>query len=399
VGRQRRRDGRTLGQVGDREVAPAASGPAGAAGPRPAAEAPAPHLALAGIERRFGAVAALAGVDLAARPGEFLTLLGPSGSGKTTLLKVVAGFEPPDRGRIALAGRDITALAPAKRDIGMVFQHYALFPHMSAAANIGFPLAMRGQSRTAMREKVAAALALVGLSGYDDRLPRQLSGGQQQRVALARALVFGPALLLLDEPLGALDRKLRGQMQSEIKSLQRRLGITTLFVTHDQEEALALSDRIAVMNEGRIAQIGTPEDLYRRPATRFVAEFIGEANIFRGRAGVVSGDKVEVRLESGAAMRASLAPGDRTVHYGADLALVVRPERPRRLAPGETAENGVSGIVAEATYLGETIRYRVTLDGGSDFFLRWPADGATLAPGMRVTLGWGVVDMNAVLWG
>jgi len=386
--------------VGDREVADPPAGEAGAPPP--------PHLALAGIERRFGdpragGVAALAGVDLAVRPGEFLTLLGPSGSGKTTLLKVVAGFEPPDRGRIVLAGRDITALAPAKRDIGMVFQHYALFPHMTAAANIGFPLAMRGLARADIREKVAAALALVGLSGYQERFPRQLSGGQQQRVALARALVFGPALLLLDEPLGALDRKLRAQMQSEIRNLQRRLGITTLFVTHDQEEALTLSDRIAVMNEGCIAQIGAPEDLYRRPATRFVAEFIGEANIFRGRAGVVGGPAeartVEVRLESGAAMRASVAPEDRSIHYGADLALVVRPERPRLLAQGEMAENEASGVVAEAVYLGETIRYRVVLEGGADFFLRWPAEGDKLAPGERVALGWGVGDMNAVLWG
>jgi putative spermidine/putrescine transport system ATP-binding protein len=381
--------------VGDREVAD----PSGHA---------APHLALSGIERRFGdpragGVAALAGVDLAVRPGEFLTLLGPSGSGKTTLLKVVAGFEPPDRGRIVLAGRDITALAPAKRDIGMVFQHYALFPHMNAAANIGFPLAMRGMARDATREKVDSALALVGLTGYEARYPRQLSGGQQQRVALARALVFDPALLLLDEPLGALDRKLRGQMQGEIKSLQRRLGITTLFVTHDQEEALALSDRVAVMKEGRIAQIGSPEALYRRPATRFVAEFIGEANVFRGRAGVVGGPAeartVEVRLESGALMRASLSPDDRSIHYGADLALVVRPERPRRLMQGEIAENDVSGVVAEAVYLGETIRYRVVLEGGADFFLRWPAEGEKLAPGETVALGWNVGDMNAVLWG
>ncbi|MGH7003072.1 MAG: ABC transporter ATP-binding protein [Alphaproteobacteria bacterium] len=385
--------------MGDREIARAAPGPVNAPEPASGAAAAPPHLALSGIERRFGTVAALAGADLEVKPGEFLTLLGPSGSGKTTLLKVVAGFEPPDRGRVTLAGRDITLLAPAKRGIGMVFQNYALFPHMSAAANIAFPLAMRGARRNDIRTKVASALALVGLSGYDDRLPRELSGGQQQRVALARALVFDPALLLLDEPLGALDRKLRMQMQGEIKSLQRRLGITTLFVTHDQEEALALSDRIAVVNEGRIAQVGTPEQLYRRPATRFVAEFIGEANVFRGRAGVVRGGAVEVRLESGATMRATLAPGDRSVHYGADLALVVRPERPRRLAPGEAAENSVSGTVAEALYLGETIRYRVALEGGGEFSLRWPAAAEALAPGARVTLGWPAADMNAVLWG
>jgi spermidine/putrescine ABC transporter ATP-binding subunit len=387
--------------VGDREIARAETGEA------VESRVAAPLLALAGIERRFGdrrtvGVAALAGVDLAIRPGEFLTLLGPSGSGKTTLLKVVAGFEPPDKGSVTLGGRDITATAPAKRNIGMVFQNYALFPHMSAAANIAFPLAMRGVPRAAIRQKVASVLALVGLSGYDARLPRQLSGGQQQRVALARAIVFDPALLLLDEPFGALDRKLRAQMQTEVKSLQRRLGIATLFVTHDQEEALVLSDRIAVMNQGRIAQIGTAEDLYRRPASRFVAEFVGEANLFRGRAGVIGGPvharTVEVKLESGAAMRATLAPGDRSVHYGADLALVLRPERPRRVGARDAFENHVAGTVAEATYLGETIRYRVTLEGGGEIVLRWPAEGERLAPGTRLALGWPAADMTAVLW-
>jgi spermidine/putrescine ABC transporter ATP-binding subunit len=383
--------------VGDRKIE--ASGKAGPP------EAP-PLLAAAGVERRFGAggVAALAGVDLAIRPGELLTLLGPSGSGKTTLLKVIAGFEPPDKGRVALAGRDISALSPARRNIGMVFQHYALFPHMSAAENIAFPLVMRGLARQSIQEKVSSVLALVGLSGYGERLPRQLSGGQQQRVALARAIVFDPLLLLLDEPFGALDRKLRTQMQAEMKGLQRRLGVTTLFVTHDQDEALVLSDRIAVMNEGRIVQIGTAEDLYRRPASRFVAEFVGEANLFRGRAGVISGPAqgrvVEVKLESGAAMRAILPPGDRSVHYGADLALVLRPERPRRLAaaPNGAFENRVSGTVAEATYLGETIRYRVALEGGGEIVLRWPAEGERLAPGTRLELGWPAADMTAVLW-
>ena len=385
--------------MGDREIEAT-----GNAGPP---ETP-PLLAAADVERRFGAggVAALAGVDLAIRPGELLTLLGPSGSGKTTLLKVIAGFEPPDKGHVTLAGRDITALSPAKRNIGMVFQHYALFPHMSAAENIAFPLAMRSLPRGSIRDKVASALAVVGLTGYGERLPRQLSGGQQQRVALARAIVFDPVLLLLDEPFGALDRKLRAQMQAEMKSLQRRLGVTTLFVTHDQEEALVLSDRIAVMNEGRIAQIGTAEELYRRPASRFVAEFVGEANLFRGRAGVISGPArarmVEVKLESGAMMRASLAQSDRSVHYGADLALIVRPERPRRLgaaaADGKAVENRVAGTVAEATYLGETIRYRVALESGGDLMLRWPAEGERLAPGTRLELGWTAAEMTAVLW-
>jgi putative spermidine/putrescine transport system ATP-binding protein len=386
--------------VGDRAIAgEEAAAPAGGAR---GGEAPA-HLVLRGVERRFGATAALAGIDLAARPGEFLTLLGPSGSGKTTLLKAIAGFEPPDRGTITLADRDITALAPAKRNIGMVFQHYALFPHMSAGANIAFPLAMRGLGREAVRQKVESVLAVVGLGGYEARLPRQLSGGQQQRVALARAIVFDPSLLLLDEPFGALDRQLRAQMQMEVKGLQRRLGITTVFVTHDQEEALVLSDRIALMNAGRIVQLGTPEDLYRQPATRFVAEFVGEANLFRGRAGVISGAadarKVEVKLESGAAMCASLAPGDRSIHYGADLALVVRPDRPRLLGPGEAADNRVAGVVAEAVYLGEAMRYRLALEQGGELVLRRPASGERLVPGARLELGWDAGDMTAVLWG
>jgi putative spermidine/putrescine transport system ATP-binding protein len=396
--------------VGDREITEGKTDAARKAAPADAAPAGPPMLAVSGVERWFGdpaagGVPALAGADLAIHPGELLTLLGPSGSGKTTLLKVVAGFEPPDKGKVMLDGRDITALSPAKRNIGMVFQHYALFPHMSAAANIAFPLAMRGLSRDSIRDKVASALALVGLSGYDERLPRQLSGGQQQRVALARAIVFDPVLLLLDEPFGALDRKLRTQMQAEVKSLQRRLGVTTLFVTHDQEEALVLSDRIAVMNHGRIAQVGAAEDLYRRPASRFVAEFVGEANVFRGRAGVISGPAhariVEVKLESGAAMRATLSPGDRSVHYGADLALVVRPERPRLVAgggPNGVGENRVAGTVAEANYLGETIRYRVALEGGGELMLRWSAEAPRLAPGTRVELGWSAAETNAVLW-
>ncbi|MCW5771324.1 MAG: ABC transporter ATP-binding protein [Rhodospirillaceae bacterium] len=404
VGRPRGRDGRALGQVGDREVADReaagheAAGQPAAGGPVSPAPPGSPHLALAGIERHFGATAALAGIDLAARPGEFLTLLGPSGSGKTTLLKTIAGFEPPDRGTIALAGRDITALAPAKRNIGMVFQNYALFPHMNAAGNVGFPLAMRGLGRQAVADKVSATLALVGLAGYEERLPRQLSGGQQQRVALARAIVFDPSLLLLDEPFGALDRKLRAQMQLEIRRLQRRLAVTTLFVTHDQEEALALSDRVAVMNEGRIVQLGSPEDLYFRPASRFVAEFVGDANVFRGRAGLINTGVVEVKLETGAPMRASIVAGDHSVHYGADLALIVRPERPHLLAPGDTAENRATGTIAEAAFLGEAVRYRVALDGGGEMQLRWPAGGRAMAPGTPVELGWAAVDMIAVRW-
>jgi putative spermidine/putrescine transport system ATP-binding protein len=360
------------------------------------AESAVTALALAGIVRRFGAVAALDGVDLAVGGGEVLTLLGPSGSGKTTLLKVVAGFETPDAGTVALGGRDITALGPAKRGIGMVFQNYALFPHLTVAGNIAFPLEMRRLPRAEIAKKVAASLDLVGLAGYGERLPRQLSGGQQQRVALARAVVFDPGLLLLDEPFGALDRKLREQMQLEVRRLQRRLGITTLFVTHDQEEALVLSDRIAVMNRGRIEQIGTPPSIYARPANRFVADFVGESNLFRGRVERPGAGSVAVALAEGGRLRAA-ADGHAA---GAEIGLVLRPERPRRLAPGEAAENRFDGVVTETVYVGESMKYRLKLEGGPELLVRWPfkaAEGA-LAVGDRVSVGWAASDMHAVAW-
>jgi spermidine/putrescine ABC transporter ATP-binding subunit len=360
------------------------------------AESAVTALALAGIVRRFGAVAALDGVDLAVGGGEVLTLLGPSGSGKTTLLKVVAGFETPDAGTVALGGRDITALGPAKRGIGMVFQNYALFPHLTVSGNIAFPLEMRRLPRAEIARKVSAALDLVGLAGYGERLPRQLSGGQQQRVALARAIVFDPGLLLLDEPFGALDRKLREQMQLEVRRLQRRLGITTLFVTHDQEEALVLSDRIAVMNRGRIEQIGTPPEIYARPANRFVADFVGESNLFRGRVERVGAGSVAVALAEGGRLSAA-ADGHAA---GAEIVLVLRPERPRRLAPGEAAENRFDGAVTETVYLGESMKYRLKLEGGPELVVRWPfkaAEGA-LAVGDRVSVGWAGADMHAVAW-
>ena len=240
------------------------------------------ELSVEGVTKRFGEVVALDDVSLAVAEGELLTILGPSGSGKTTLLKVVAGFETPDAGTVRVDGVEITALPPARRDIGMVFQNYALFPHLTVKGNVAFPLEMRNVARAEIERRVGEALALVELAGYEARLPRQLSGGQQQRVALARAIVFNPRLLLLDEPFGALDRKLRETMQLEVRRLQRRLGLTTIFITHDQEEALVLSDRIAVMNKGTIQQIATTTEIYERPANDFVADFVGESNIFHG---------------------------------------------------------------------------------------------------------------------
>ncbi|MCK6451786.1 MAG: ABC transporter ATP-binding protein [Alphaproteobacteria bacterium] len=349
-------------------------------------------LALAGVVRRFGAVTALAGIDLAVRKGELLTILGPSGSGKTTLLKVVAGFEMPDEGEVLLGERRITAAPPSKRDIGMVFQNYALFPHMTIAENIAFPLQMRKVPKAEIRRRVEDVLALVDLPGLGGRLPRQLSGGQQQRAALARAIVFGPRLLLLDEPFGALDRKLREQMQLEVRRLQRKLGLTALFVTHDQEEALILSDRIAVMEQGRIVQLGSPEEIYRRPATRFVAGFIGESNLFRAR---VAGNGYAL-LENGVGV--PLPPG--APPEGSEVGLMLRPERPKPISAGERLDSVFSGEVVETVYLGETVKYRIRLNPGLEIIVRWPfrEAGESLRVGDRTTLGWNRDDLHLVGW-
>src|ERR1044071_6717797 len=238
---------------------------------------------LESVEKSFdGRPRAVDRVDLVVEPGEFFALLGPSGCGKTTTLRMIAGFEEPDAGRIVIAGDDVTHMPAHRRDLGMIFQSYALFPHRTVAENVAFGLRMRGLGRPEIRERVRQVLRQVALEGYEDRRPAQLSGGQQQRVALARAIVIQPRVLLCDEPLAALDRKLRQSMQVELKGLQQQLGIATIFVTHDQEEAMTISDRIAVMNAGKIEQIGTPRDIYDRPRTRFVCDFIGESNLFAG---------------------------------------------------------------------------------------------------------------------
>ena len=349
-------------------------------------------LALAGVVRRFGPVTALAGIDLGVRKGELLTILGPSGSGKTTLLKVVAGFETPDEGEVLLGSRRITAAPPAKRDIGMVFQNYALFPHMTIAENIAFPLQMRKVAKAEIARRVEDVLKLVDLPGLGQRLPRQLSGGQQQRAALARAIVFGPRLLLLDEPFGALDRKLREQMQLEVRRLQRQLGLTALFVTHDQEEALILSDRIAVMEHGRIVQLGTPPEIYRRPVNRFVAGFIGESNLFHAR---VAGSGMAV-LDDGT----RLALPDGAPPDGTEIGVLLRPERPKPVGDAKAADSVFSGAVVETVYLGETVKYRIRLDPGIEVIVRWPFREAAdaLNVGDRVTLGWNRDDLHLVDW-
>ena len=337
------------------------------------------ELRIEGAAKRFGEVAALDGVSLQVARGELLTILGPSGSGKTTLLKVVAGFEKPDAGSVKIDGVEITALPPARRDIGMVFQNYALFPHLTVERNVAFPLEMRNVAGPEIARRVAEALELVELKGYEQRLPRQLSGGQQQRVALARAIVFNPRLLLLDEPFGALDRKLRETMQLEVRRLQRRLRLTTIFITHDQEEALVLSDRIAVMNKGTIQQIATTTEIYERPANDFVADFVGESNIFHGTmsaAGVVT-------LEGGRQLKVSstAAPGKR-------VGALMRPER---FAP--SGANQFSGEVIESVYLGTSFKLRLACEGGLELLVRQPARGELPAPGARVMVG---IDQDAI---
>ncbi|MDW8443137.1 MAG: ABC transporter ATP-binding protein [Acetobacteraceae bacterium] len=322
--------------------------------------------------------------------GEFLTLLGPSGSGKTTTLMMLAGFEAPDRGRILLEGRDIVGVPAHRRNIGVVFQSYALFPHLTVAQNIAFPLAVRGRPRAEIAERVAKALAMVRLEGFGERRPSQLSGGQQQRVALARALVFEPKLVLMDEPLGALDKQLRAELQAEIRRLHRELGVTVVYVTHDQEEALALSDRIAVFHEGRIRQIGPPQELYDRPRDPFVAGFIGENNRLVGE--VVGRDeegRLAVRLAGGAVVQAEavgVPPSAKRV------LLSVRPER-IALAQAEAEDLGADALaatVAETVFLGDHVRVRVHLADGTIVTVKRPAFAVDprLKPGARVALAW-----------
>jgi spermidine/putrescine ABC transporter ATP-binding subunit len=276
------------------------------------------------VTKRFGKTVALHEVSLAVRRGEFMTLLGPSGCGKTTLLNLAAGFFSPDGGEILIDGERVNDLPTYKREIGMMFQNYALFPHMTVAANVAYGLKARHVDKHEIGRRVGEALVLVKLTGMEERKPRQLSGGQQQRVALARALVINPTVLLLDEPFSALDKNLRGSMQVELREIQRKLGVTTIFVTHDQSEALSLSDRLAVMSEGQIRQLGTPAEIYRRPCDRFVASFVGDANVMRGRLEGIDGARVSVAL---GAVRASVPLGSlQGVAVSAPVELYVRPE-------------------------------------------------------------------------
>ncbi len=354
----------------------------------------APVLELRDVRKVYGSATAVETVSLALAEGEFLSLLGPSGSGKTTTLQMIAGLTMPTSGEILLSGRPIGPLPPYRRDIGMVFQNYALFPHMTVAGNIAFPLEMRGVAKAEIARKVEAVLALVELPAHADRYPRQLSGGQQQRVALARAIVFEPKLLLMDEPLGALDKQLREQMQIEIKHLHQRLGVSIIYVTHDQDEALVMSDRIAVFNAGRIEQIGLADELYERPATRFVAEFIGESNILPGRV-VETKDGIGVVEAPAGRLKASSA----RPHASGLAALVsVRPERVHLArAPMESiaAENRFDGRIEEVIYMGRARKYVVAIAGGAKLIAMQQADGnpaGHFAVGEMVVASWAAGD-------
>jgi putative spermidine/putrescine transport system ATP-binding protein len=321
-----------------------------------------------------GEVLVIRNLDLDIGEGEFLTLLGPSGSGKTTTLLMLAGFESPTGGDILLRGVSITKVPPYKRNFGMVFQHYALFPHMTVLENVMFPLAMRKMDKAEARTKAERALDIVQLCGFETRKPSQLSGGQQQRVALARALVFEPVLVLMDEPLGALDKQLREQMQIEIKHLHGRLGITVVYVTHDQSEALTMSDRIAVFEDGVIQQIDSPTNLYENPRNSFVAQFIGENNTLHGTVESVADDECSVILDSGERVIAKPVNVD---GVGCRTTLSLRPERLVINSGSSSCPNRFRAKVLELIYLGDYNRYRVKLAGNNDFVIKIPNSEGT----------------------
>ncbi|MCT2581257.1 MULTISPECIES: ABC transporter ATP-binding protein [unclassified Mesorhizobium] len=351
---------------------------------------PAHAIELKGISKMYGAVPALHRTDLDVKKSEFLTLLGPSGSGKTTLLNLIAGATGPTTGVILLDGRDITRMPPRERGIGMVFQNYALMPHMTVFENVAYPLRARRETGKAIRAKVTEALERVGLRGFENRKPRQLSGGQQQRVGIARCIVYSPAIIMMDEPLGALDKNLREQMQGEIKRLHKDLGTTFIYVTHDQEEALNMSDRICLMNMGEIAQLGTPDELYFQPRSRFVAEFIGESNLVSGRM-----DGAGRMLIGG--NRSIAVPGVIRAK-GSELLAMIRPERVRFCGIDEAVADGdncLSGKVASSSFVGGTTRVTIQCDNGMNIVAKMMSGRSETRPqsGARVNLCWSSADM------
>ena len=334
-------------------------------------------------------------LNLSIGRGEFMTMLGPSGSGKTTCLMMLAGFETATSGEITLGGNPINSVPPHKRGIGMVFQNYALFPHMTVGENLSFPLEVRGMGKSEREQKVKRALDMVQMGNFAGRRPAQLSGGQQQRIALARALVFEPDLVLMDEPLGALDKNLRERMQYEIKHIHESLGVTVVYVTHDQTEALTMSDNVAVFDDGRIQQLAPPEVLYEKPDNAFVAAFIGENNTLRGKVDAIDGSTCSVRLDNGSVVKALRVNVEGT---GVQSTLSLRPER---VVLGEGAAerpNSFEAEVLELIYLGDHIRVRMNVCGDDEFIVKVPnnADGRDMKVGQKAPVGWSIEDCRAL---
>ena len=354
-----------------------------------------PHVEFEHVSKSYdGRTLVVRDLNLAVAEGEFLTLLGPSGSGKTTCLMMLAGFEEPTSGAIRIDGRSVHDLPPRKRDIGVVFQNYALFPHMSVGGNLAFPLEVRGLDPVQIRERVGRALELVRLEGLEDRRPGKLSGGQQQRVAIARALVFEPRLVLMDEPLGALDRRLREEMQFEVRRIQRTLGVTVVYVTHDQQEAMAMSDRVAVFEEGRVEQVAAPEVLYEEPERQFVARFIGDNNVLHGKVVGVDGDFCQVDVGGGIIKAFRIAPS----RIGETVAIAIRPERVSLAPKPGLYHNEFDARIDDIMFLGDHLRLRVTVCGHSNFIAKIPnivGHGAVLE-GDQVRIGWLMTDCRSL---
>ncbi|HVX74876.1 MAG TPA: ABC transporter ATP-binding protein [Bradyrhizobium sp.] len=367
-----------------------------AAGQRLAGQIAKP-VSLIGITKSYGDNVVLKPLNLEIRAGELLSLLGPSGCGKTTTLRILAGFVSPDTGTVRLGGKDVTDTPPNQRGLGMVFQSYSLFPHMTVAQNVAFGLKMRGVSAANRSEPVREMLGVVHLADFSERYPAQLSGGQQQRVALARALVTKPSVLLLDEPLAALDKNLRERMQFEIRDLQRRLGITTVLVTHDQEEAMTMSDRIAVMSQGELVQIGRPDGVYERPQTRFVSEFLGTSNLFEGRCvGIDDERRPLVRLDVDGSLAAGTPVADGTYARGGKVALAVRPEK-LRMKPGPAA-TGISCTVKSCIFRGAYYVYEVQpVSSASTLVAFTQACDPEITVGRSVTVSWAAQDAVALV--
>lgn len=360
-----------------------------------------PCVELREVTKRFSNVVAVDRVSLRVEKGEIFSILGPSGCGKTTTLRLIGGFETPDEGEILLDGKLVNDLPPYKRDCSIVFQRLALFPHMTVEENIAFGLEQRRVPKGEIKKKIEEMLDLVKLSGLERRRPDQLSGGQQQRVALARSLVIQPKVLLLDEPLASLDRKLRKEMQVELKQIQREVGITFLYITHDQKEALAISDRIGVMKEGKLVQIGSPDEIYERPRTRFVADFMGAPNIFSGKVVAIDERKIQIKTGSGLLIK---VPSDREIVAGRDLSIAIRPERIRILPEGsqEEGDNQFRGKITTVTYQGDFMELEILLLQGDRVVVHLPirlgqSQALQLKEGDEVSICWDAGDGNILV--